>query len=159
MSIRKNSISENEALTSLEDCLQKNTCIDEVIFSGGDPLTLSNQYLRYAFVSLRNMRPDLRIRIHSRVPVVSPNRIDEEFLKLAEVADPLWFLTHIDLPEEATSEFRLAITKLRKKGFVISSHSVLMKGVNDDAHKLASLFDTLQQLGIVLIISLFTTGT
>lgn len=148
VSLSRNFVDPLEALESLEACLVTNPDIEEVIFSGGDPLTLPNSYFKHAIRRLQEIRPRLRVRIHSRVPVVVPGRIDSGFLELAEEADPIWFLTNISSPDEASSEFAAATTRLRKSGFLLGSHSVLMRGVNDSAKKLSLLFNILQCLGV-----------
>jgi L-lysine 2,3-aminomutase len=115
----------------------------EAILSGGDPLTLSNRRLaellaRIAATAVRT------VRIHTRFPVVVPERIDDELLALL-AATPLRtvVVVHCNHANELDESVAAALRRLRRSVVTLLNQSVLLKGVNDDAAVLASLSERL----------------
>jgi lysine 2,3-aminomutase len=112
----------------------------EVILSGGDVLTLPDAFLRAALERLRAI-PHLRVvRIHSRVPAVLPQRLTDELAALLRAHQPLYLVAHVNHPREVTAELAAAVGRLVDRGVPVLSQSVLMRGVNDDAGTLETLF-------------------
>ncbi len=123
--------------------------LQEVILSGGDPLILSLPVLREIVMAL-NAMPHIRVlRIHTRVPVVEPELVNEELISLlGEFEKMVWVVVHTNTVEEFTAESAAAIRKLRKAGFPLLSQTVLLKGVNASVEQLEALFRQLVEMGV-----------
>lgn len=123
--------------------------IKEVILSGGDPLSLSDQHLKTLIFSLKEISHVKRIRFHSRFPLGIPERIDEGFLSLIEqVSQQVWFVIHCNHPKELDMDIFSHLKKLQKLGVILLNQSVLLRGVNDDLETLKILSETLVDHGI-----------
>lgn len=124
--------------------------IEEVIFSGGDPLMAKDHELAWLIKQLEN-RPHLqRLRIHTRLPVVIPQRITDNFCRLLkETRFAVLLVTHINHPNEIDEELIQAMTKLKRAEVVLLNQSVLLKGVNDDPLVLKKLSEALFEAGIL----------
>ncbi|ORU89571.1 MAG: EF-P beta-lysylation protein EpmB [Cycloclasticus sp. symbiont of Poecilosclerida sp. M] len=136
--------SENSALrsqfTDIVAYLNKNPDISEVIFSGGDPLTLSDQRLKSYFEQLANIEHIKRIRIHSRLPIVLPSRITDELVSLLKaVRQQLIIVVHANHANELSIDVCRAINKLSEATPHLFNQTVLLKGVNDSAETLVEL--------------------
>lgn len=118
--------------------------IREVILTGGDPLMLSHRRLEALSRDLATI-PHLKLlRIHSRVPVADPGRIGEAAIEALKAGGlPLFLVVHCNHPDEIGREAVAALATLVDAGIPLLSQTVLLKGVNDDADLLATLFETL----------------
>ncbi len=130
--------------------------ISELILSGGDPLTLTDNELRALFHYIRTVKSVKRVRIHSRAPILTPGRISDEFPSAEEInrdgdGTPLvlHMSLHVNSPNEIDSQATTAILSLRRKGYVLTSQTVLLKGVNDRLETLQALYEKLINLGVV----------
>jgi EF-P beta-lysylation protein EpmB len=122
--------------------------VREVVLSGGDPLTLTDQRLAELNGHLEQIPHLLRIRVHSRLPVVLPERIDSELLAwLGNTRLQRVMVIHANHPRELSRAVRGALIELRKVGVTVLNQSVLLKGVNDTADTLAQLSETLYDAG------------
>jgi len=139
-------------LSALETYLHENPQVEEVIFTGGDPLILSNQKIANYLDALTDISSVRMIRFHSRTPVILPERIDESFIQLlkkyANKFDLLSLVIHTNHTSEWSPMFLKALQKLRALPIHLLSQSVLLKGVNDDPEELALLFKMLVFNGI-----------
>ena len=117
------------------------TDIKEVILSGGDPLMLNDKKL----LSIINAVPkNIRIRIHSRMPVAMPNRFTPKLWEIfKELNSRLIFVCHTNHPNELDKYSEKIFEKMSKHGITILNQSVLLKGINDDAKILAELSEKL----------------
>ena len=124
--------------------------VREVIFSGGDPLTLSNRRLAPILERLAAM-PHLDIlRFHTRGPVVQPGRIDADFCRMiAKSPKTVYLCLHINHAQEIDDTVRAALRDLRRSGAVLMSQTVLLRGINDSAGTLETLLRELIRLGVV----------
>ncbi|MBE0503036.1 MAG: KamA family radical SAM protein [Desulfuromonadales bacterium] len=122
--------------------------LHEVILSGGDPLLLDDDRLDDLLSRLRTIPHIETIRIHSRVPVVLPERITEKLAALLGRYHPLYLNTHFNHPRELTEEAAQACGRLAAAGIPLGNQSVLLRGVNDDAETLRSLFRGLLRLRV-----------
>lgn len=105
--------------------------VSDVVVSGGDSLLVSDELLETVLKKLRTI-PHLEvIRFGSRVPVVMPQRITDEFIEMAKKYHPIWFNTHFDHSDEISTESYAAIQKLVDNGFPVGNQTVLLAGVND----------------------------
>jgi EF-P beta-lysylation protein EpmB len=131
-------------------CLAADSSIREVILSGGDPLVLSTQKLTNLTDALRDLPHVIRLRIHSRLPVVLPERIDAELCAwLATLPLQRVMVIHANHPNELDASVGAACARLRDAGATILNQSVLLRGVNDDAGVLAGLSERLFALGVL----------
>ncbi|MFT3762958.1 MAG: EF-P beta-lysylation protein EpmB [Pseudoxanthomonas sp.] len=119
--------------------------IDEVILSGGDPLSLSTPKLAELTAALAGIPHLKRLRIHSRLPVVLPERIDAELLAwLSALPWPVAFVIHANHANEFDASVDAALAALREagaaaRGLVLLNQAVLLRGVNDSVDALAAL--------------------
>lgn len=108
--------------------------IKEVILSGGDPLTLTEASLQKLLEGLEAIAHVTTLRIHTRIPVVLPERIDSAFCRLFESARlNKVMVIHVNHPNELDAAVGEALVKLKACGFTLFNQSVLLRGVNDSA--------------------------
>jgi len=131
-------------LTCLESC----PGIREILVSGGDPLTADDGKLEELLGKLRKARPDILIRLCSRVPVTDPIRINPQTIELLRQFRPLRLVTHINHARELSPEARTALAALVEAGIPVHVQTVLLKGINDNAETLAMLFRECLNLGL-----------
>jgi EF-P beta-lysylation protein EpmB len=124
--------------------------ITEIILSGGDPLMAKDRELDWLFTEIEQIPHIKRIRIHSRLPVVIPNRITPELCERI-AASPLQFVmvTHVNHANEINAEFSEAMQQLKQANVTLLNQSVLLKGVNDNANALIDLSEALFNSGIL----------
>ena len=129
-----------EAYAAAIDYIRAHPEIWEVILTGGDPLMLSPRRLRDILSDLAAIGHVKIVRIHTRVPVADPERIDDE-LVAAMRAEGLttWLAVHANHPRELTARARAACARIIDGGVPMVSQSVLLRGVNDDAATLEAL--------------------
>lgn len=123
--------------------------LTEVILSGGDPLSLASHRLE-ALVSRLEALPRLRrLRLHTRLPVVLPSRVDDALLDLLNGTRlKTVIVIHANHPAEIDEQVRRALSRLTVAGAVLFNQSVLLRGVNDDAGVLAELSEALFDAGV-----------
>lgn len=118
--------------------------ITEVILSGGDPLSLGDAQLAELLAGLAGIAHLERIRVHTRQPIVLPERVDDGLLSvLASVRLPLIFVLHCNHHREIDAEVGRAIAGLGSVSRAVLNQAVLLAGVNDDAGTLAALSERL----------------
>ena len=114
--------------------------ITEVILSGGDPLSLATGKLADLTALLREVPHVRRLRIHTRLPVVLPERIDDELLAwLRDLPWPVAVVVHANHAREFDASVDAAMAALRGAGASILNQAVLLAGVNDSVDALADL--------------------
>lgn len=128
----------------LSDYLKLHPDVNEVIISGGDPLAVSDSYLA-DFVSFIESIPQIiRLRIHTRLPVVIPQRITSQLLALKQKSRlQMVMVLHINHPNEVSDDLKVAAKLLSEQGYQLFNQSVLLKSVNDNAKVLAELSEKL----------------
>jgi L-lysine 2,3-aminomutase len=130
--------------------IRADTTIEEVILSGGDPLALATPKLAELTAALRAIAHVQRLRIHTRLPVVLPERVDEELLEwLRGLPWPVAVVLHANHPNEIDETVAAACAKLRAVGATVLNQSVLLRGVNDDANVLIELSRRLFAAGVL----------
>ena len=124
--------------------------VAEVILSGGDPLCLNDRHLRAMAQDLCTI-PHLRyMRIHSRLPVVVPSRIDEQLVGwMAQSRLRMVIVIHVNHPNEMDEAVDRAIGRLRAIGVSVFNQSVLLRGVNDRVETLVELSERLFAAGVM----------
>ena len=124
--------------------LQQDPSLKEVILSGGDPLSLSNDTLKGLLTSLASIPHLQRIRFHTRFPIGIPERIDSDLLQiLSSNAKQIFFVLHVNHSKELDLDIFDSMKKISQLGIPILTHTVLLKDVNDNADTLEDLFNTL----------------
>lgn len=137
-----------EDVDNMVKYLQANPDISEVIFSGGDPLTVPKTLI-YAIDKMKRLSQIKVIRIHTRVPVSQPSLVTPELLAtLKKIKQPLYISVHFEHPDEITSPTIKVIEKFRKAGAMMLSQSVFLKGINDNFPTLKALFSRLPEIGV-----------
>jgi EF-P beta-lysylation protein EpmB len=132
------------------DCIAADDSIAEVILSGGDPLTLSDRRLKEftdALVAIPHVK---RLRLHTRLPIVLPERVDDGLLAwLGGAGLPTAVVVHANHADEIAGDVRAALRRLKDSGAALLNQSVLLRGVNDDAEALAGLSERLFDAGVL----------
>ncbi|EKS1843581.1 MULTISPECIES: EF-P beta-lysylation protein EpmB [Cronobacter] len=124
--------------------------LDEIIFSGGDPLMAKDNELEWLVARLEAIPHLKRLRIHSRLPIVIPARITDSLVRLlGETRLQVLLVNHINHAQEIDDAFRAGMAKLRAAGVTLLNQSVLLKGVNDNAATLAALSNALFDAGVM----------
>lgn len=153
----KGSLSKNAYLTSSEikqvfNFLENHSEINEIILSGGDPLTAPQNYLTEIIEGLVNLQKRNKlsiIRIGTRLPVSNPISIQPWHYKLIGFIKNPYVMVHINHPAELTDETLKVLTNFRKECLAtVMSQSVFLKGVNDNEDTLYQLFVNLAKEGI-----------
>lgn len=132
------------------EAIKQDTSIEEVILSGGDPLSLSNQRLADILDKIKACSHVKRLRFHTRFPIGIPERIDSEFIDMLQsFPGQVFFVIHTNHPLEWDEDVALAHERLRKVGIVLLSHTVLLKNVNDNVEALEALCRRLVNSGVI----------
>ncbi|MDE1461304.1 EF-P beta-lysylation protein EpmB [Spartinivicinus poritis] len=130
--------------------ITNDTSISEVIFSGGDPLAVNDKRLAWLVESIAAIPHVTRLRIHSRLPIMIPQRITDEMLS--------WFtqtrlkpvmVIHCNHPNEIDQDVCAALHKLRDHNVTLLNQAVLLKGINDQLETQIQLSETLFQQGVL----------
>lgn len=130
--------------------IAKHTEISEVIFSGGDPLMASDEYLAWLIAQIEAIPHVRRLRIHTRLPVVIPNRVTHGLVQLlVNTRLKVAIVLHINHGNEIASDFVEALEPLHQARISLFNQSVLLKGVNDNAQVLNELSEKMFDVGIM----------
>ncbi len=122
--------------------------VRDVLISGGDPLTLSDERL-IGLVSRLRAIPHVEIlRIGTRVPITLPQRVTPRLLRGLRRLQPLYFSLHFIHPKEVTPEVERACQRLADCGFPLGSQTVLLAGINDDPKTMTALMQKLLQIRV-----------
>ncbi len=122
--------------------------VRDVLVSGGDPLTLTDEALDYILFNIRQIEHVEIIRIGTRVPVVLPQRITDKLLSVLRKYHPLFISLHFSHPAEITPECVKACTMLADSGFPLGSQTVLLKGINDNITVMKELMHKLLKIRV-----------
>lgn len=133
----------DQELVAALDYIASHASIWEVILTGGDPLLLSPRRMREVIERLDAIAHVRTIRIHTRVPIVDPDRVTDGLVQSLRVSTPVWIAVHTNHARELTPQARAALARLVDAGVPLISQSVLLRGVNDDAATLEELFRSL----------------
>jgi len=123
--------------------IESHTEIRDVLISGGDPLTLSDESIEWLLSSLRQIPHVEIVRIGTKVPVVLPQRITSHLVNMLKKYHPLWINIHFTHPDEITPEVETACNRLSNAGIPLGSQTVLLKGVNDNLEVIKKLYHKL----------------
>lgn len=124
--------------------------VNEVILSGGDPLLLGDERLAELVARIEAIAHVSRLRIHTRLPVVLPERVDAGLTGwLARTRLQTVVVLHANHANEIDAEVRAAAARLRATGALLLNQSVLLRGVNDTVEALAALSEALAAAGVL----------
>ena len=137
-----------EELAPVLAYLKSRPGIREILVSGGDPLTAEDGALEELFIKLRGARPDLLIRLCSRVPITNPARLKAETIRLFSGFKPLRIVTHINHPGELSPPACSGLAAAVEEGIPVHVQTVLLRGINDSADVLEELFRKCLSIGI-----------
>jgi lysine 2,3-aminomutase len=122
--------------------------IREVLLSGGDPLTASDERLAWLCKALRDVKPGMLLRLCTRFPITNPERLTPELIRLLKVYRPLRMVIHLNHPRELSPQTQEGLVRCVEAGIPIHVQTVLLRGINDDAKTLGALFRACLDLGI-----------
>jgi lysine 2,3-aminomutase len=140
-------LSEND-IDNIYNYIQNHIDINEVIFSGGDPLT-NPRVLLYACFRLNKIEHIKVFRIHTKFPINNPFAVNFDLLEeIIELKPIFYFSIHVNHPDELNEVSIPVIKKIRNLGFIMLSQSVFLKNINDNVDLLEHLFTMLSQIGV-----------
>jgi EF-P beta-lysylation protein EpmB len=132
------------------DYINENASVDEVILSGGEPLVQNNDYLSWLIEAISAIPHIKRIRIHTRLLLSIPERIDKGLLNIIRSSNKKFiFVVHCNHPQELDAELSTYFDSLKQLGVTLLNQAVLLKGINDQASTLSALSLKLFDLGVL----------
>ena len=124
--------------------------LNEIILSGGDPLMAKDHELEWLIQAIDDIPHIKRLRIHSRLPVVLPDRVTEQLCaSLQNSRLQTVFVTHINHANEINEELQQSIERIKQAGVTLLNQSVLLKGVNDNVAAQVALSESLFDAGVL----------
>ena len=131
------------------DHIRRTASVQEVLLSGGDPLTLTDPVLDELIGRIEAIGHVRRLRIHTRLPIVIPQRVTDHLSdRLADSTLAVWMVVHCNHAQEIDDSVGEALTEIRRRGINVLNQAVLLAGVNDNADALTELSTTLINLGV-----------
>lgn len=138
-----------KGLTEILNYIRNNPLINEVILSGGDPLMANDHYLSTLLKNMADILHVKRVRIHTRLPVVLPERITAGLIAALQTRLKTIVVIHANHPNELDDSVATAMRTLQNSGVTLLNQSVLLKGVNDCAMILRDLSEKLFSIGVL----------
>ena len=130
--------------------IARDSSIEEIILSGGDPLSLSDARLTALTDALARIPHLRRFRVHTRQPIVLPSRVDDGLIGwIARLPWPVVFVLHANHPNEIDASVSAACRRLQSAGVTLLNQSVLLQGVNNDVGVLVQLSKQLFDVGVL----------
>ena len=146
---QENRIGKNDWQAIL-DYVAQDASIEELILSGGDPLMLSDQQLEKFIQQAENIPHLERLRIHTRLPIVIPQRITDKFVDILQSSRfDCAIVLHINHSQELDSLLVNSLAKLRRAGIVLLNQAVLLRGINDAIGDQVELSKALFKAGVL----------
>ena len=130
------------------DYIRSETSIRDVLISGGDPLMMDDARLDELLGALRAIPHVEIIRIGTKIPAVLPQRITPRLAEVLRAYHPLWMVIHFTHAAELTPACATACARLADAGIPLSSQTVLLKGVNDEAESIRALMEGLLRIRV-----------
>ncbi len=136
--------------TKIKDYLLAHPEIDEIIFSGGDPLMLGMSKLKMIGELMNGCPQVKRLRIHTRLPVLIPNCIDDALIDwIQNQSQKMVMVIHVNHAQEIDEAVKGSASRLLQAGVTVLNQAVLLKGVNDSVKALVDLSTALFEAGIL----------
>ena len=131
------------------EAIEQDESIHEVLLSGGDPLMLTDERLTAVVRRLEAIPHLRRLRIHTRLPIVLPNRVTLELVDLLTTTRlTSVVVVHANHPQELVVDCALALRQLSQSGLMVLNQAVLLRGINDSVEVLRELSERLIDLGV-----------
>jgi EF-P beta-lysylation protein EpmB len=144
--LQLNKQQENDVLQTI----QNDSSIQEVILSGGDPLILNDERLARLFNEFAKIPTLKRIRIHTRLPIVLPDRITDELLTIFKNSPKkIIVVVHCNHANEIDENVAKACQRLKSANVTLLNQAVLLQGVNDNVEVLCDLSERLFEVGVL----------
>jgi len=137
-----------ERLRLVFDYIRSQPQVRDVVVSGGDPLTLSDERLEFILSNLRAIPHVEIIRLGTKVPAVLPQRITPRLTRMLRKYHPLWMSLHFTHPDECCLETARACAMLADAGIPLGSQTVLLKGINDSPEVMKRLMHGLMKMRV-----------
>lgn len=132
------------------DYVANDKALDEVIFSGGDPLMARDDHLAWLGNALTTIPHMKRLRIHTRLPVVLPERLDHDFVQwFTRIPLQRILVLHINHANEVSDALKQRLKPLKEAGVTLLNQAVLLKGVNDSVNAQIALNEAVFDAGIM----------
>jgi len=144
---RNDSVSDSE-FEKILDYIKNNKNIRDVLITGGDPLTLTDERLEKFISGFRKIEHVQTIRIGTRAIVTCPMRITEKLADMLMKYHPIWINTHFNHPREITAEAEQACNILLSRGIPLGNQTVLLNGINNDLETMEKLFSELIRIRV-----------
>lgn len=139
-----------ERWQQVHEYLQADGSIEELILSGGDPLSLADHRLAGLLEAVQNVPHLKRLRLHTRYPVILPERLTGDLLGLlSELPQQVILVIHANHANEIDTNVQQALAPWRQAGITLLNQAVLLRGVNDSASALANLSEALFAAGVL----------
>ena len=136
----------DDALAAIAD----DDSIEEVILSGGDPLTVVDQTLSQLIAGLETIPHVRRVRVHTRLPIMIPARVTDSLVELLkQSAMEKVVVIHANHANEFDADVTKALSRLQSTGATLLNQTVLLKGINDDSQTLIELSKRLLSVGVM----------
>lgn len=130
--------------------IKNNETIKEVILSGGDPLLMKDNVLLQIIEKLNDINHLTTLRIHTRIPIVLPERIDNSFLEVLKISKLKKIIVlHCNHANEIDAAVTKSCMNLLEHNVLLLNQSVILKDINDDARVLAELMYKLFEIGVL----------
>ncbi|KAA0258597.1 KamA family radical SAM protein [Deferribacter autotrophicus] len=145
---KKDRIYNKQAYEEALNYIRNNKYIRDVLVTGGDAFVLPNKLLKWLLDELDSIEHVKMKRIGTRIPVTTPQRIDDELLDILEESNdkkPLRVVTQINTAQEITPVSREAFKQISKRVSAVLNQAVLLKGINDTKVKMWKLCETIQE--------------
>ncbi len=142
---KQDTIISKEEIVHICEYLRTRPQIKEMLLTGGDPLMVNNKRLGSLLEALRESRPDLVLRLCTRIPATFPQRVTEDLLEMLKhySSAPIVVMTQFNHVREITEESRRAVALFAENGFPLFNQTVLLNGVNDQVESLVELNNAL----------------
>jgi len=128
--------------------IKNHTELRDIILSGGDPLTMSDEKIEWLLKQLQQIKHVEIVRIGTKTPAVLPMRITKDLVKMLKKYHPLWMSLHFTHPKELTPETTKACNMLADAGIPLGSQTVLLANVNDNAQTMKALMTGLLKIRV-----------
>ncbi len=138
-------------LKSFDKCVEyisEHEEVRDIVISGGDPLTLSDERLEYILKTLSAIPHVEILRLGTRIPVVCPMRVTDDLCEIIKKYHPVFVNIHVNHPKEITEEVSAACAKLAAAGAPLANQSVLLRGVNDSPRIMKALVHELLRIRV-----------
>lgn len=146
--ITRNGFVSDSEFAKVSDYIENNKSIRDVLITGGDPLTLSDERLEKYISEIRKIKHIQTIRIGTRAIVTCPMRITEKLADMLKKYHPIWINTQFNHPREITPEAAQACNILLSRGIPVGNQTVLLNGINNDLNTMEKLFSELIRIRV-----------